>query len=88
MMALQIVGRFLLQMVIGALLFAAVALVSVALWAFTGWLGNQGVPYHISFVTGLMAQLVFYLDVLCFGVFVIGEAIGLIRDMITSWRDR
>lgn len=85
-MTLQIVGRFLLQMVIGAILFAAVALVAVGLWWFTDWLGKQGVPYHISFVSGLMAELLFYLDVMCFAVFVIGEAIRLIRDIILSWK--
>jgi len=80
-MPLQIVGRFVLQMVIGALLFAAVALVALVLWWFTDWLGKQGVPHHISYISALMAELLFLLDVVCFVVFVFGEAIKLIREI-------
>ena len=64
-MTLQIVGRFLLQMAIGAVLFAAVALVAAGLWLFTEWLGRLGIPYHISFVSGLMAELLYFTSTFC-----------------------
>ena len=80
-MGLQIVGRFVLQIFVGAVLFTAVALVAAGLWLLAQWLKNIGLPYHIWFVAEAITDLLFYLDVLCFIVFVVGEAIKLIREI-------
>jgi hypothetical protein len=81
---MAIVGRFVLQIVVGALLFAGVAIVATLLWWGTQWLEQQGVPEHISFGARAVTELLWGLDVLCFVVYVLGETFKLLREI---WRD-
>jgi hypothetical protein len=79
---MNIVIRFVLQMIIGAILFAIVAGVAYLLWLGTEWLRQKGVPDHFYLAAWACTELLFWLDVLCFVVFVVGEAIKLVRDII------
>lgn len=79
---LEIVGRFVWHIVIGALLFAAVAGVATLVWLATVWLETLGVPYHISLASRVVTELLFASDVLCFVVFIIGETIRLLRLIV------
>ncbi len=65
----------------------AVSLVAAyGLWWFTEWLRGIGAPYEIWFVSYVVSELVFWLDVLCFGVFVLAEVYKLIREIIANVR--
>ena len=81
---LEIVGRFVLHMVIGTILFAIVAGLAVGIWVGTRWLEGLGVPFYIYWVTEGVAVLFFALDILCLVVFVVGETLKLLRLM---WAD-
>jgi len=80
---LQIVGRFVVQMITGTALFAVVAGFAVLVWEGTRWLEKIGVPYYISVVVEGVAILLFGLDILCLLLFIIVETIRLLRLM---WR--
>jgi hypothetical protein len=83
---LEIVGRFVLHMVVGTFLFAIVAGLAVLLWVGTQWLEKVAVPYYISTITEGVAVLFFALDILCLVVFVIAETLKLLRLMWThAW---
>jgi hypothetical protein len=78
---LEIVGRFVLHMVVGTFLFAIVAGLAVSIWLGTQWLEKAGVPYCISAITEGVAVLFFALDILCLVLFVIAETLKLLRLM-------
>jgi hypothetical protein len=80
----ELVGRFVVQMIVAAVLFAVVAGVAFLLWAFTEWLKQKGVPDHIYVGSWVVAELLFWLDVLCFVLFAIAEAYKLLREI---WRN-
>jgi hypothetical protein len=80
---LEIIGRFVLHMIVGTTLFAVVAGFAVVVWEGTQWLGKVGVPYYISVVAEGVAILLFGLDILCLLLFVIVETVRLLRLM---WR--
>ena len=82
--SLELVGRFVVQMIVAAVLFAIVASVATLLWSFTEWLKQRGVPDHIYGGSWIVAELLFWLDVLCFVLFVLAETFKLLRQM---WRD-
>jgi hypothetical protein len=79
----ELVGRFGVQMVVGAVLFAAVAIVAYLLWLLTEFLRQHGAPTHIYLGSWFVAELLFLLDVLCFMIFALAEAFKLVREI---WR--
>ena len=83
---MSMVIRFVVQMVVGAFLFAVVAAVAYLLWLGTQWLDHQGIPAHIALGARGLTELLFELDALCFVVFTVGEAIKLVRDIINDVR--
>jgi hypothetical protein len=84
---LDIVGRFVLHMVVGTLLFGAVAGFAIAIWTGTRWLENLGVPFYIYWATEGVAVLFFALDILCLVIFVIAETLKLLRLIwLHAWR--
>ena len=89
---MAIVGRFVLQIVVGALLFAVVAGVAYLLSLGTKWLEAQGAPEHVVFGARAITELLFGLDVLCFVVYVLGETVKLLRaiwlDVKGGWYDK
>jgi hypothetical protein len=85
--SLKLVGRFLVQMVVAASLFAAVAGVAYLLWLGTQWLQRQGVPDHLYLAAWFVTELLYGLDVLCFVVFAVAETIKLLREILReAWR--
>ena len=82
---MNMVIRFVVQMVVGAFLFAVVAAVAYILWLGTQWLQHQGVPYHIALGARALTELLFGLDALCFVVFTVGEAVKFVRDIVRSF---
>jgi NAD(P)H-flavin reductase len=81
---MAIVGRFVLQIVVGALLFAGVAGVAYILSLGISWLEQQGAPEHILFGARAATELLWGLDLLCFVVYICGETFKLLREI---WRD-
>ena len=84
--SLKLVGHFVLHIVIATFLFGVVTLAAVGLWEFTEWLKEIGAPYEIWIVSHGVAELVFWLDALCFVLYVITEAWKLVREIIDGVR--
>jgi hypothetical protein len=80
--SLELVGRFVVQMIVAGFLFATVAGVAYLLWEGTEWLKQQGVPDHIYLGSWVVTELLFWLDVLCFVVFAVAETIKLLREIL------
>jgi hypothetical protein len=49
---------------------------------FTEWMSSIGMPDYITYAGSLLGYLVFTADVVCFVVFVIKEALVLIRQIV------
>lgn len=78
---LKVLIHFLIHMVVAAVLFGAVALVALAVYFFTEWMRSIGAPYEIWIVCYAVSELIFWLDVLCFVVFVLAEVWLLLREI-------
>ena len=83
---LKLVAQFLVHMVVGAILFAVVACVAFMLWLGTQWLREKGAPDSLFCGAWALTELLFWLDVLLFGGFVIAESIKLARAIKASIR--
>lgn len=77
----EVVGRFVVQMVVGTFLFGIVAGVAVLVWLGTQGLEKLGVPYYISGGAEAVAILFFAIDIVSLALFVIAEALKLFRLM-------
>jgi hypothetical protein len=84
--SISLVARFVVQMIVAAVLFAIVAGVAYLLWLGTQWLQKQGVPDHIYLASWAVTELLWGLDVLCFVVFAFGETWKLLREIVHSVR--
>jgi len=79
---LKFVARFALQMMVAGVLFAVVAGVAYFLSLGTEWLHQHGFPDHLYLAAWGVTELLYGLDVLCFVVFVVAEAVKLIREIV------
>lgn len=82
----KLIVHFVIHIFVASFLFGVVTLAALALWWFTEWLKRLGAPAEIWFVSYVVSELVFWLDVLCFGVFVLAEVYKLIREIIVDAR--
>ena len=82
--SLKLIVHFVVHIIVASFLFGVVTLAAFALWWFTQWIKGLGAPHEIWFVSYVVSELVFWLDVVCFGVFVIAEAYKLIREIIAD----
>jgi len=80
----MLIVRFFLQIVIGAILYITIGGISWTLSGVTVYLKAHKAPVHICLVTEYLAEFLFYVDVFCFGVFILIEAYTLVRLM---WRN-
>jgi hypothetical protein len=78
---IQLVLRFVVQMLVAAVLFAAVAGIAFGLSLGSEWLQKQGVPDYINLGVSGVTALLFTLDVICFVCFTVAEAWKLLRDI-------
>ena len=78
-------GDFCFQVVVGAIMFTVIAMVAVALAAFVKWMETWGVaPEWLLEGLHWVEWAIFWVDVLCFGLFLTAEVLKLIRAF---WRD-
>lgn len=84
--SVKLIIHFVIHIVVASFLFGVVTLAALALWWFTQWIKGLGAPDEIAFVSYAVSELVFWLDVACFGVFVIAEAYKLVREIIANAR--
>jgi uncharacterized membrane protein (DUF2068 family) len=82
----KLIAHFVIHILVACFLFAAVTLAAYGLWRFTEWLKYIGAPAEIWFVSYAVSEIIFWLDVLCFGVFILAEVYKLIREIITDAR--
>ena len=81
---IQLVLQFLIEMLVAAVLFIAVAGIAYVLWLFAEWLKKQGVPDYINLGVAGVTALLFALDVICFVCFTIAQSWKLLRDIYHS----
>jgi hypothetical protein len=82
--SLKLIVHFVIHILVASFLFGVVTLAAYALWWFTVWLKGIGAPDEITFVSYAVSEIVFWLDVFCFGVFVIAEVYKLVREIIAD----
>jgi hypothetical protein len=80
--SIKLVGIFAWRVLAGCVLFVIICLGAIGLNLFTVWMNSIGMPIYITSAGGLLEYFVFTADVVCFVVFVIKEAIVLIRQII------
>lgn len=84
--SVKLVVHFVIHILVASFLFGAVTLAALALWWFTQWIKALGAPDEITFVSYAVSEVVFWIDVLCFGLFVVAEAYKLVREIIADAR--
>jgi hypothetical protein len=84
--SVKLIVHFVIHIIVASFLFGVVTLAAFALWWFTQWIKELGAPDEITFVSYAVSELLFWIDVLCFGVFVVAEAYKLVREIITDAR--
>lgn len=82
------VWDFATQVVVGAFLFMVVMLVAVALAGMVKWMESLGfVPLWLINGAHWMEWGVFWVDAFCFALFLLSEAIKLMRGLWGEWRN-
>lgn len=84
--SIKLIVHFVIHILVASFLFGVVTLAAFGLWRFTMWLKGIGAPDEIWFVSYVVSELVFWVDVFCFGVFVIAEVYKLIKEIIADAR--
>jgi hypothetical protein len=82
----KLIVHFVIHILVAAVLFGVLTFAAYCLWWFTEWLKSIGAPYEIWIVSYVVSELVFWLDALCFVVFVSAEVYKLIREIIAEAR--
>jgi hypothetical protein len=83
---LKLLFHFIFHILIGTVLFGAVAGAAIGLWMVTDLMQSRGIPYEIWIVCYLVTELLFWLDVLCLVFFVCVEVWKLLREIWQSLR--
>jgi hypothetical protein len=78
----KLLFHFLFHILVGAILFVAIAAVAIGLWYATELMQEQRVPYLIWGICFLVSELLFLLDVLCLVFFIVVEVWKFLR---ASW---
>jgi hypothetical protein len=73
-----------IQLGVGALAFVCIGVVALALALFVRWLGLMGAPEWLVTSTHYLEIGVYGLDVFCFGLFLVNEAIKFARKL--DWK--
>ena len=81
---LKLLFHFVFHILIGTVLFGAVAGAAIGLWFATDFMQAHGVPYEIWIVCHFVTELLFWLDVLCLVFFVLVEVWKLLRKIWQS----
>lgn len=84
--SIKLIVHFVIHILVASFLFGVVTLAAFGLWWFTMWLKNMGAPNEIWAVGYVVSELVFWIDVFCFGVFVLAEVYKLIKEIIADAR--
>lgn len=85
---LKPVGDFCIQIVIGAIAFTVVAMVAVLLAALVKWVETWNVA--AEWLIGALHWVewaIFWVDIFCFGLFLIAEVLKLIRALWRDWNE-
>jgi hypothetical protein len=85
-----LIGRFFVQVLVGAVLFLLIASVAWGLSEATELLKARNTPWHLWFFIEVLSEAVFAVDAVCFIAFISIEAymlIGLMyRNARAEWR--
>ena len=81
MRTLKLAGYFTLHTITGIALFLIVALGVLLLHQATDYLVARGLPPYITAVMSALEYLLFAIDVLCLGAFMVKECVDFIRKL-------
>lgn len=86
--ASKLIFRFLIHILVGAVLFGVMAAAATVLWYGTEVMREHHVPAVICWICEMVAELLFFLDVVCL-LFLMGvEVWKLLRDVWGTLRER
>jgi hypothetical protein len=83
--SIKLLIHFMRHILIAAILFCAVAGVSIFLWYVTVRLEQAGVPDAIRVTLFWVSELLFWLDVGCLILYVLSEVIKWLRELWASF---
>jgi len=81
---LKVIGHFIFQVVIGALLFAIIAGVATLISLGAHWIEGLGAPYFIVVGCHVVEFLLFLGDMICFIFFIFVEVWKLLKEIAAS----
>ncbi|SRR5712691_5580118 len=83
----KLIFRFLIHILVGAFLFAAMAGAATVLWYATEVMREYHVPAFICWICEIVSEFLFFLDVICL-LFLMGvEVWKLLRDVWGTLRE-
>jgi hypothetical protein len=77
---------FATQIIVGTILFALALLAAFGLDRLVAWIASAGAPTWMVFVAHLFEKLLFYLDLVLFGLFLVSEASKFVIGLGADWR--
>ena len=77
---LRVFATFLVEIIVAAIIFVAIALVAVGLSSFVIYLENKQVDHIIVFTMKVVEYLVFFLDVFLFIAFIVTSFVRTLRE--------
>jgi hypothetical protein len=78
---LVVIGHFVFQVVVGAILFGLIAGVAILIWKATHWAEDLGAPYEVLMGFHVVEILLFLADMVCFVFFIFVEVWKLLKEM-------
>jgi len=79
---ITVAALFLLDIVIGTVLFGCIGLAAYGIWLFTNWLSSQGIPDELLSGFRFAALLTFVADVLGYLIYVVVAAVKRMRELL------
>ena len=78
---LRLLFHFLIHMITGTILFAAIGGLAVGLHFLIAWLGGIGLPSELVMVMKAVEYLIFAVDIVLYVLFILREGISLAREI-------
>lgn len=83
---LRLLFHFVVHILVGAIIFSVLAVAALALWELTEWMKNVHAPFELWIVCHGVADLLFFVDVICFVLFTLAEGLKLVREIWAGLR--
>lgn len=78
---------FVVQVLVGTALYSLIMLAAFGLAKLVGWMEQGGAPSWMIHGAHWAEWALFWLDLFCFGLFLLSEALKFVRGLLAEWRD-